>query len=122
MICSCPPLHGDNIRLREHRKQEKFVGGATGELSALANAGNTEFAVNSNEAENLYIYEIAIKKPQGFKVAPDVVIGLSPIYNDCEDGVREHQLGWIGGNANNSANMGDIIFSAKVRTPAAGNL
>ncbi len=99
--------------------REKFVVGATGELSALSNAGNTEFVINSNEATNLYIYEIAITRPQGFKVAPDVVIGLSPIYNDCENGVREHQLGWIGGNANNSANMGDIIFSAKMRKPTA---
>ncbi|MFC1713902.1 sugar-binding protein [Candidatus Poribacteria bacterium] len=99
--------------------REKFVVGATGELSDLANADNTEFVIKSDEAKNLYIYEIAITRPQGFKVAPDVVIGLSPIYNDCENGVREHQLGWIGGGANNSANMGDIIFSAKVRRPLA---
>ena len=79
----------------------------------------TMFEVIFNAAKNEYIFEIAVTGIPGFKADAGGIVGLSPIYNDCENGVREHQVGWIGGQANNSANMGDIIFSAEVRTPAA---
>jgi hypothetical protein len=97
----------------------KFVVGATGQLGATSNDGNTEFAVVFDESINQYIYEIAITGIAGFKVDAGVTVGLSPIYNDCENGVREHQVGWIAGQANNSANMGDINFVDQVRRPTS---
>lgn len=100
----------------------KWAIGAGGDLSATATIDNTEYVIVSNEAENLYIYEIAITAIAGFDADDGVTIGLSPIYNDCENGAREHQLGWIAGGANDSANMGDIIFSEAVRTPTAVEL
>lgn len=97
----------------------KWAIGATGELGASATDSNTEFVIVFDDAENQYIYEIAITAIQGFQVDAGVTVGLSPIYNDGENGGREHQIGWIAGQANNSANMGDIIFSADARTPTA---
>ena len=88
----------------------KFVVGATGELGATSTAANTEFAIVSR-ANNQYIYEIAVTGIAGFQAAEGGLVGLSLIYNDCENGVREHQLGWIAGDANTNANQGDIIFS-----------
>ena len=93
----------------------KFVVGATGELGATSTADNTEFAIVSG-ANNQYIYEIAVTGIAGFQAAEGGIVGLSPIYNDCENGVREHQLGWIAGGANDNANQGDIIFSGDVVT------
>ena len=89
----------------------KFVVGATGELGATSTPANTEFAIVSRP-NNQYIYEIAVTGIAGFQAAEGGIVGLSPIYNDCENGVREHQLGWIAGDANTNANQGDIIFSA----------
>lgn len=89
----------------------KFVVGATGELGATSTAANTEFAIVSG-ANNQYIYEIAVTGIAGFQAAEGGIVGLSPIYDDGENGARESQLGWIAGSANDNANQGDIIFSA----------
>ncbi len=97
----------------------KFVVGATGELSATSNDGNTEFVLIVNEATNQYIYEIAVTGIAGFSADAGVTVGLSPIYNDCENGVREHQLGWIAGGANDNTNQGDINFVIQARKPTA---
>jgi hypothetical protein len=95
----------------------KFVVGATGQLGATSTPNNTEFAIIFDDPTNQYIYEIAITGITGFKADAGGTVGLSPIYNDCENGVREHQVGWIAGAANDSNNMGDINFVAQTRTP-----
>lgn len=97
----------------------KFVVGATGELGANSNDGNTEFALVVDDATNQYIYEIAVTGIAGFQADAGVTVGLSPIYNDCENGVREHQLGWIAGDANTNANQGDINFVIQARKPTS---
>ena len=89
----------------------KWGVGAGGDLSANATADNTEFAIVSG-ANNQYTYEIAITAIEGFQVTAGGIIGLSPIYDDGENGARESQMGWIAGSANDNANQGDIIFSA----------
>ncbi len=100
--------------------RSKWAVGATGDLSALADDTNTEFAIVVDG--NQYTFEIAITTPAGFQTAEGGIVGLSPIYNDCENGVREHQLGWIAGAANNSDNMGDLIFSATSSVESSGKL
>jgi len=97
----------------------KFVVGATGELGATSNDGNTEFVLIVDEATNKYIYEIAVTGIAGFKADDGVTVGLSPIYNDCENGVREHQIGWIAGGANDNNNQGDINFVTQARKPTS---
>jgi len=97
----------------------KFVVGATGELGATSNDGNTEFALVFDNATNRYIYEIAVTGIAGFEADAGVTVGLCPIYNDCENGVREHQIGWIAGDANTNANQGDINFVIQARRPTS---
>ena len=51
------------------------------------------------------------------------LIGLSIHFNDCENGTREHQIGWIAGQAWGAANFGDLIFSEeKAAVDASGKL
>ena len=95
--------------------------GAGGDLSANATTDNTEFAIVSG-ANNQYIYEIAITSIAGFQAAEGGIVGLSPIYDDGENGAREGQLGWIAGSANDNANQGDIIFSAATAVKPSGKL
>jgi len=95
----------------------KFVVGATGELSATSTEANTEFVLIVDDAANKYTYEIAVTGIAGFQADVGVTVGLSPIYNDCENGVREHQIGWIAGDANTNANQGDINFVLQARKP-----
>jgi len=105
--------------LQNNATREKWAIGATEQLSVLATDDNTEFVINVNEAINQYIYEIAITATGNFKADEGVTIGLSPIYNDCENGIREHQIGWIAGMANDSNNMGDINFVRQIRRPTS---
>ena len=82
------------------------------ELSNTAAPDNTEWKVVNNG--NQYIYEVAIdpnKAGYDFKASDGKLIGLSIHYNDCENGTREHQIGWIAGAAWGAANFGDLIFS-----------
>ena len=76
-----------------------------------------EFVLIVDDATNQYIYEIAVTGIAGFQAAAGEIVGLSPIYNDCENGVREHQLGWIAGGANDNNNQGDITFVNQARRP-----
>jgi hypothetical protein len=98
----------------------KWAVGATGDLSAVADDTNTEFAIVVDG--NQYTFEIAITVPAGFQTTEGGLIGLSPIYNDCENDVREHQLGWIAGGANDNANQGDLIFSAASSVEPSGKV
>ena len=90
------------------------------EISAAATAENTEWIV-VNDGDQ-YIFEVAIDPTKdnpatpglgvNFKAEAGVTIGLSIHYNDCENGVREHQTGWIAGQAWGAENFGDLIFDA----------
>ncbi|MFC1715695.1 sugar-binding protein [Candidatus Poribacteria bacterium] len=99
----------------------KWAIGATGELGATATADNTEFAIVEG-ANNQRIYEIAVTGIAGFQATEGGIVGLSPIYDDGENGVRESQLGWIAGSANDNANQGDIIFAAASAVEPSGKL
>ncbi len=101
------------------------------ELSSAATEENTEWIV-VNKGDQ-YIFEVAIdstkdnpEKPGfgvNFKAEVDKLIGLSIHYNDCENGVREHQIGWIAGQAWGAANFGDLVFSAEqAAVDASGKL
>lgn len=96
--------------------------GANGEdLSAAASKDNTEWVL-VNDGDK-YIYEVALDptKPRGpnpgnatkgnnFEAEDGLTIGLSFHYNDCENGSREHQIGWIPGGAWDPVAYGDLTF------------
>lgn len=96
--------------------------GANGEdLSAAASKENTEWELVVDG--NNYIYEVALdaSKPRGpnpgnatkgndFEAKHGLTIGLSFHYNDCENGSREHQIGWMPGQAWDPVAYGDLTF------------
>lgn len=96
--------------------------GANGEdLSAAASKDNTEWKLVVDG--NNYIYEVALDptKPRGlnpgnankgmnFKAKDGLTIGFSFHMNDCENGSREHQIGWIAGQAWDPVAFGDLTF------------
>ena len=114
----------------------QFTLGANGEdLSAAASEQNTEWVV-INEGDT-YIYEVAIDPtafPRGpnpgnatkgddFEAEADLLIGLSFHANDCENGTREHQIGWIPGGAWDALSYGDLIFDSEIlAVEASGKL
>ena len=91
------------------------------EISAAGIEENIEWIVVNNGNE--YIFEGAIDPTQDnpdkpgfgkdFKAEIGLAIGLSFHFNDCENGKREHQIGWIAGNAWGAENFGDLIFNAE---------
>lgn len=97
--------------------------GANGlDMSAAASPDNTEWALSKRL--NTYIYEVAIDptkrrglnpgnpdKGMDFKAEHGSTIGLSFHINDCENGGREHQIGWIPGNAWDPVAYGDLTFN-----------
>lgn len=99
--------------------------GANGlDVSAAASADNTQWALSRN-FDN-YIYEVAIDptaprgpnpgnpdKGKNFKAHDGLTIGLSFHMNDCENGVREHQIGWIAGGAWDALAYGDLTFDSE---------
>ena len=96
--------------------------GANGtDISAGCSEDNLEWIVVKNGDE--YIFEGAIDPTQdnpykpglgvNFQAKVDLVIGLAFHYNDCENGTREHQIGWTPGGAWDAACYGDLIFSAE---------
>jgi hypothetical protein len=88
------------------------------EISSAGTKENTEWVVVNKGNE--YLYEVAIDptkdnpaKPglgKNFKAKEGLVIGLSFHANDCENGTREHQIGWIAGGAWDPLSYGDLIF------------
>ena len=92
------------------------------EASAAFTEENLDWIVVNNGNE--YIFEGAIDptkdnpdKPGfgvNFQGEVDLVVGLSMHYNDCENGVREHQMGWMPGGAWDAAAFGDLIFSGEI--------
>ena len=123
----------DNDLVRDSLVQ--WTLGANGEdLSAAASEDNTEWVL-VNEGDD-YIYEIAVdaKAPRGpnpgngvkgmdFKAENGLTIGLSFHYNDCENDARQHQIGWIPGNAWDAAAFGDLTFDREfLDVKSAGKL
>lgn len=89
------------------------------EISAAGTKENLEWIVVNNGDQ--YIFEGAIDSTKdnpdkpgfgvNFKAEVDHVIGLAFHFNDCENGTREHQIGWTPGGAWDAAAYGDLIFS-----------
>ena len=115
----------DNGMVRESLVQ--WTLGANGkDLSAAASKDNTEWVLVKKG--NDYIYEVAVDptKPRGnpqfanpakgknFKAKVGLTIGLSFHANDCENGKREHQIGWIPGGAWDGLAYGDLTFDAEI--------
>ena len=115
----------DNGMVRESLVQ--WTLGANGkDLSAAASKDNTEWVLIKKG--NDYIYEVAIDptKPRGnpqfanpakgknFKAKVGLTIGLSFHANDCENGSRQHQIGWIPGGAWDGLAYGDLTFDAEI--------
>ena len=110
----------DNDILRDSLVQ--WTIGANGEdLSAAASEENTEWELVVDGTN--YIYEIAVdasaargpnpgnaNKGKDFKAEEGLTIGLSFHYNDCENGNREHQIGWMPGQAWDPVAFGDLTF------------
>lgn len=96
--------------------------GANGkDHSAAASRDNTEWVLIKEGTK--YTYEVAIDAsgPRGpnpgnanagkdFKAKDGLTIGLSFHYNDCENGTRQHQIGWIAGQAWDPIAFGDLTF------------
>jgi len=97
----------------------KWAVGATGkDISVLGNKKNTEYKIT--QQGNEYIYEIAIDffdmdaaVPEEYSIKPNDIIGFSLSYNDGENGAREHQIGWIAGQASSRLNFGNLKFSSE---------
>lgn len=110
----------DNDVIRDSLVQ--WTLGANGkDLSGAASKDNTEWKLIKDG--NNYTYEVAIdaSKPRGpnpgnankglnFKAEDGLTIGFSFHMNDCENGTREHQIGWIPGNAWDPLAFGDLTF------------
>lgn len=96
------------------------------EISASGTKENTEWVVLNDGNE--YIYEVAIDPTKtdlgkDFKAEDGLVIGHAIHANDCENGTREHQIGWTAGQAWDALSYGDLIFSDEVlAVEAAGKL
>jgi len=99
----------------------KWVVGATGnDLSKLANSMNTELKIVKKS--NVYYYEMGIDITEiekgisdantNFKITPNAIIGFSIAYNDCENSMREHQIGWTAGISSDRATFGNLQFVA----------
>lgn len=96
--------------------------GANGkDHSAAASRDNTEWVLIKEGTK--YTYEVAIDAsgPRGpnpgnanagkdFKAKDGLTIGLSFHFNDCENGTRQHQIGWIAGQAWDPVAFGDLTF------------
>jgi hypothetical protein len=91
------------------------------EISAAGTEENLEWIVVNTGDQ--YIFEGAIDSTKdnpdkpgfgvNFRAEVDLVIGLAFHFNDCENGTREHQIGWTPGGAWDAACYGDLIFSAE---------
>lgn len=94
------------------------IGADAADMSMLATSENTTVFTNKNQ--DIITYEIAIdlnkidsnirqiKSPVVFKKG--MRIGLSIAYNDCEEGERQHQIGWTEGKSSDRTKFGNLIF------------
>ena len=101
------------------------------EISAGGTEENLEWIVVNNGDQ--YIFEGAIDPTEdnpykpglgvNFEAEVGLVIGLAFHFNDCENGAREHQIGWTPGGAWDANCYGDLIFSAeRAAVDASGKL
>ena len=94
------------------------------EISAAASDDNTLWAISRTFTD--YTFEVAIDPtaPRGpnprnnergkdFRAHDGLTIGFSFQMNDCENNVREHQIGWTAGPAWDPLTFGDLIFSTE---------
>jgi len=91
------------------------------EISAAATVDNLKWIVVKKG--DGYIFEGAIDpskdnpaKPgvgKNFKAEVGKLIGLAFHFNECENGTREHQIGWTPGGAWDANAYGDLIFDAE---------
>lgn len=97
----------------------KWVIGLEGDdLSVYANPQNT--IVATSQEGGTYICEMSIDismVPEGayqgdiiLDFSGEKSIGFSISYNDCENGTREHQMGWTSGKASDKASFGTLYF------------
>ena len=97
----------------------KWVIGLEGDdLSVYATPKNTKVAIS--QEGDVYICEMSIdisKVPEGAyqgditpSFSAEKSIGFSISYNDCENGAREHQMGWTPGKASDKASFGTLYF------------
>lgn len=104
----------------------KWVIGAEGEdFSVLADKSNTTVVIT--KTGNTRNYEIAIdlnnidpsiRESKDTLVLEDgKTIGFSIAYNDCENGKREHQIGWTAGKSSDRTTLGNLIFITEQHTP-----
>lgn len=94
----------------------KYVIGASGDLSVLANKDSVQASITRDG--NTYTYEIAIDlsvMAEGTLKAEDAgalvqgkCIGFSIGYNDSDNGSRESQIGWTAGKSSDRAVMGNL--------------
>lgn len=91
------------------------------EISSAGTKENAQWVVVKKGDQ--YIFEGAIDpskdnpaKPgagKNFKAEVGLTIGLSMHFNDCENGTRELQIGWVAGGAWDPVAYGDLVFSEK---------
>lgn len=94
------------------------IGAGAVDMSMLATAENTQ--VSTTTEQDTITYEIAIdlnkidsdireiKTPIVFEEG--MKIGFSVAYNDCEEGIRQHQIGWTAGKSSDRTTLGNLIF------------
>lgn len=98
----------------------KWCVNATGnKLSVCANEDTTKVAVSKDG--NTTTYELCIdvsQLPSGSLVgisevrfSEETSVGFSISYNDCENGVREHQMGWTAGKSADRSSIGTLYFN-----------
>lgn len=91
------------------------------QLKDAGSSSNTEWIVVKNG--NDYIYEVVLdptkqrgpnpgndNKGKDFSAKDGLTVGFSFHMNDCENGRREHQIGWIAGQAWNPLSFGGLTF------------
>lgn len=104
----------------------KWVIGAEGEnFSVLVDKSNT--TVTITKTGNTRNYEIAIdlnnidpsirESKNTLVLEAGKTIGFSIAYNDCENGKREHPIGWTAGKSSDRTTLGNLIFISEQHTP-----
>ena len=62
--------------------------------------------------DRLYIDNGVSDANKNLKITANTLIGFSIAYNDCENNIREHQIGWTAGNSSDRATFGNLQFIA----------
>ena len=82
------------------------------EISATATVDNLEWIVVNKGDQWIFEGDINPSKAEKkFEADPENIVGLAFHFNDCENGTREHQIGWTAGGAWDANAYDDLIFS-----------